>query len=35
MEAGIGFLGHGAAANNTIGRAVRLATMNIGHIWAG
>ncbi len=33
MRSGIGFLGHGWRANNTIGRAVRLATMNIGHIW--
>jgi len=30
MEGGIGFLGHGWRANNTIGRAVRLATLNIG-----
>lgn len=35
MQSGIGFLGHGWRANNTIGRAVRLATMNIGHIWPG
>ncbi len=33
MEAGIGFLGHGWRANNTIGRAVRLATLNIGRTW--
>jgi hypothetical protein len=33
MQAGIGFMGHGWRANNTIGRAVRLATLNIGHIW--
>jgi hypothetical protein len=33
MRSGIGFLGHGWRANNTIGRAVRLATLNIGHIW--
>jgi hypothetical protein len=33
MRSGIGFLGHGWRANNTIGRAVRLSTMNIGHIW--
>jgi hypothetical protein len=33
MHSGIGFMGHGWRANNTIGRAVRLATMNIGHIW--
>ena len=35
MESGVGFLGHGWRANNTIGRAVRLATLNIGHIWPG
>jgi hypothetical protein len=33
MWAGIGFLGHGWRANNTIGRAVRLATLNIGRTW--
>jgi hypothetical protein len=33
MESGIGFLGHGWRANNTIGRAVRLATLNIGQTW--
>ncbi|MBN2240847.1 MAG: hypothetical protein JW712_13830 [Dehalococcoidales bacterium] len=33
MEAGIGFMGHGWRPNNTIGRAVRLSTLNIGHIW--
>lgn len=33
IRSGIGFMGHGWRANNTIGRAVRLATMNIGHIW--
>jgi hypothetical protein len=33
MQPGIGFMGHGWRANNTIGRAVRLATLNIGHIW--
>jgi hypothetical protein len=33
MQAGIGFIGHGWRPNNTIGRAVRLATINIGHIW--
>jgi hypothetical protein len=33
MEAGIGFMGHGWRANNTIGRAIRLATLNIGHTW--
>ncbi len=35
MQAGIGFIGQGWRANNTIGRAVRLATLNIGHIWPG
>jgi hypothetical protein len=35
MRAGIGMMGHGWRANNTIGRAVRLATLNIGHIWPG
>jgi hypothetical protein len=33
MEAGIGFMGHGWRPNNTIGRSVRLATLNIGHTW--
>jgi len=33
MEGGIGFLGHGWRANNTIGRAVRLSTLNIGRTW--
>jgi hypothetical protein len=33
MEGGIGFLGHGWRANNTIGRSVRLATLNIGRTW--
>ena len=33
MEAGIGFMGHGWRPNNTIGRAVRLATLNIGRLW--
>jgi hypothetical protein len=35
MNSGIGFLGHGWRANNTIGRAVRLSTLNIGRIWPG
>jgi hypothetical protein len=35
MEAGIGFMGHGWRANNTIGRAIRLSTLNIGHTWPG
>ena len=33
MEAGIGFMGHGWRPNNTIGRSIRLSTLNIGHIW--
>ncbi|MCX7912117.1 MAG: hypothetical protein N2506_04055 [Dehalococcoidales bacterium] len=33
MNGGIGFLGHGFRANNSIGRAVRLATLNIGRTW--
>jgi hypothetical protein len=33
MEAGIGFMGHGWRPNNTIGRAIRLSTLNIGHTW--
>jgi hypothetical protein len=35
MNSGIGFLGHGWRANNTIGRSVRLATLNIGKMWPG
>jgi len=35
MNSGIGFLGHGWRANNTIGRAVRLAASNIGKMWPG
>ena len=33
MNSGIGFLGHGWRANNTIGRAVRLSLLNMGHLW--
>jgi hypothetical protein len=33
MNSGIGLFGHGWRANNTIGRAVRLSTINIGHCW--
>jgi hypothetical protein len=33
MHSGIGLLGHGWRANNTIGRAVRLSLINIGHLW--
>ena len=35
MNSGIGFLGHGWRANNTIGRAIRLSTLNIGRLWPG
>jgi hypothetical protein len=35
MHGGIGFLGHGFRANNAIGRAVRLSTLNIGRTWPG
>jgi hypothetical protein len=33
MNSGIGLFGHGWRSNNTIGRAVRLCTLNIGHCW--
>lgn len=33
MNSGIGYLGDCWRANSTIGRAVRLATRNIGHTW--
>jgi hypothetical protein len=33
MYGGIGFLGHGWRPNNTIGRAVRLSTLNTGRTW--
>lgn len=33
INSGIGFLGHGWRSNNTIGRAIRLSTLNIGHSW--
>jgi hypothetical protein len=33
MNNGIGLFGHGWRSNNTIGRAVRLSTLNIGHCW--
>jgi hypothetical protein len=33
MNSGIGFLGDCWRANSTIGRAVRLATRNLGHTW--
>lgn len=35
MCSGIGLLGYGWRANNTIGRAVRLSLINIGHVWPG
>lgn len=33
MNSGMGLFGHGWRANNTIGRAVRLSTITIGHTW--
>jgi len=33
INCGIGLFGHGWRSNNTIGRAVRLSTINIGHCW--
>ncbi len=35
MNSGIGLLGHGWRANNTIGRAIRLCLINIGYLWPG
>jgi hypothetical protein len=35
MNSGIGLLGYGFRANNTIGHALRLALINIGHLWPG
>lgn len=35
MNAGVGLLGHGWQANNTIGRAVRLNLINLGYLWPG
>jgi hypothetical protein len=35
INAGIGFLGYGWRANSTIGRALRLALINIGRVWPG
>jgi len=35
MNSGIGFLGHGWRTNNTIGRAIRLCLINLGHTWPG
>jgi hypothetical protein len=33
MNCGIGLLGHGWRANNTIGHALRLSLLNLGHLW--
>ena len=33
MNSGMGLFGHGWRSNNTIGRALRLSTLNIGHCW--
>ena len=33
MNSGIGFLGYGWRANDTIGHAVRLCLINLGHLW--
>jgi hypothetical protein len=35
MNSGVGLLGHGWQANNTIGRAIRLGLINIGCLWPG
>jgi len=35
MNSGVGLLGHGWRANNTIGRAIRLNLINIGYLWPG
>ncbi len=35
MNSGVGLLGHGWRANNTIGRAIRLNLINIGCLWPG
>jgi hypothetical protein len=35
MNSGTGLLGHGFRANNTIGHAIRLSLLNIGHVWPG
>lgn len=35
MNAGLGSWSYGSRANSTIGRAVRLATINLGHLWPG
>ena len=33
INSGIGYLGHGWRANSSIGRAVRLCLINLGHMW--
>jgi hypothetical protein len=33
INSGIGYMGHGWRANSTIGRAVRMCTINLGHVW--
>jgi len=35
MNSGTGLIGHGFRANNTIGHALRLSLLNIGHLWPG
>ena len=35
MNSGIGLLGYGFRANNTIGHALRLSLINMGHLWPG
>jgi hypothetical protein len=35
MNSGIGLLGYGFRANNTIGHALRLSLINLGHLWPG
>jgi hypothetical protein len=35
INSGVGLLGHGWQANNTIGRAIRLCITNLGHLWPG
>jgi len=35
INTGMGFLGYGWQANSTIGRALRLALINIGRVWPG
>jgi len=33
MNSGLGYLSYGSRPNSTIGRAVRLALINLGHLW--